>query len=517
MDRQQILSRYFERRTMLVQLFSSIRQRPLLCLGFTLYWIWINLAFQSPLLYPLVRVFSNLTVPSIGGPIAASILVYFVLGMWFKRSNRVFGQRWYPSALISLIALGIGAHALWLEWAWPTSFLDAHVVAEQPGVVTVGGIALYVASSLCVGTATSCLCIEWGRIFGELGPRQVLFHGIIAFLGASLVTTFISQFPPFVRLLASLAILVPMALCINRSQREFPRKPFFDHGLDARLSIPGKFLFTALLYGLSFGVLIGLFSVHGYENSATTLISHVAAAVFLVVAAIAVMMDFNHLIYQIGFSLVALGSALIAFFYPAFQVGGSIQLMGFCYLHLLLWGLCSYFIKTFKLPATWVVAWPTCSFMFGKLTGIVVSTVTAHLPSPAHGFERLFLALAVIMLLGALFLMSYRNYQTAWGLARPGFREPRENDIAAVVQLLATTNELSHRETQTFEFLVRGKNRRAIAQALFISEETVKSHTHSIYRKLIVHSQQELIELCESNMRRFDTSQSSPFEENRDS
>jgi DNA-binding CsgD family transcriptional regulator len=304
-----------------------------------------------------------------------------------------------------------------------------------------------------------------------------------------------------------------MAFCIDHSQREFPRKPFFDHGIDAKLNIPGKFLVTALLHGLSFGILVGLFSTHGYENNTTLLISYAAAAVFLLITAIAVMMDFNHLIYQMGFALVALGSMLIAFFYPLFQLGSSLQLMGFCYLHLLMWGLCSYLIKNFKLPATWVVAWPTASFMLGKLMGIATSSVTSRLPSTALGFPRLFLALTFIMLIAALFLMSYRNYQTAWGLARPGSNELRADDVTAIVQFLTTTNSLSQREAQTLSLLVRGKNRRSIAQELFISEETVKSHTHSIYRKLIVHSQQELIELCEHHVRQLNDSQSSPFEE----
>jgi DNA-binding CsgD family transcriptional regulator len=511
MDRQRVFNKHSERRAMLTQLLASIRHRPLLCLGLMFYWIWINVAFQSSLLYPLVRLSPDFTAPSIIGPITASILAYFVLGVWFKRSSHVFRRRWYIVLLIALMVVGIGAHTLWLEWTWPTSLFNAHILAEQPGTITVGGIALYTISSLCAGTATACLCIEWGRIFGEHGPRLVLFHGIVAFLGAALITALISQLPPAACLLASLVILAPMACCIDHSQREFPRKPFFDHGIDATLNIPGKFLVTALLHGLSFGILVGLFSVHGYENNTTMLISYAAAAVFLLITAVAVMMDFNHLIYQMGFALIALGSMFIAFFYPAFQLGSSLQLMGFCYLHLLMWGLCSYLIKNFKLPATWVVAWPTASFMLGKLMGIATSSAVSRLPSTALGFPRLFLALTFIMLIAALFLTSYRNYQTAWGLARPGSSELRTDDVDAIVQFLTTTNSLSQREAQTLSLLVRGKNRRSIAQTLFISEETVKSHTHSIYRKLIVHSQQELIELCEHHMRQLNDSQSSPL------
>lgn len=512
MDRQGIFHDHSERRALFAQLIASIRQRPLLCLGLMLYWVWVNISFQSPLLYPLVRLSPDVIAPSIIGPIAASILAYFVLGIWFKRSNRVFRQSWYLVLLAGLMMAGVIANMLCLDLAWPGSLFDSRVLAAQTGVLTASGIVLYVIGSLCVGVATACFCIEWGRIFGEHGPRQVLFHGIVAFLGAALIVALISWLPPLVCLLVSLALPLPLAWCIRHSQREFPHKPFFDHGLDAELHIPGKFLVTALLHGLSLGILMGLFSAHGYANNAVFLISYALAALLLLVTAIAVMMDFNHLIYQIGFALVALGSMFIAFLYPVFQVGSSLQLMGFCYLHLLMWGLCSYLTKTFKLPATWVVAWPTCSFMLGQLSGIITSNLLYRLPHNPQTFPRLFLVLTFIMLFAALVLMSYRNYQTAWGLARPGSSGLRPDSLNTVVRHLAITNELSQREAQTLALLARGKNRRAIAQTLFISEETVKSHTHSVYRKLVVHSQQELMEICERHVKQLNNEQNPAFE-----
>jgi DNA-binding CsgD family transcriptional regulator len=498
-NRQKIFNEYSVRRALFAQLVLSIRQRPLLCVGLMLYWIWVNLSLQSPLLYPSIRLAPDVVVPSIVGPITAGILAYLFLGICFKRGDAVFRQRWYLVVLVGLMVVGVIANMLWLEMAWPFALFDPGVFATQPGAITASGVVLYVTGSLCTGVTTACLCIEWGRIFGEHGPRQVLFHGVVAFLSAALITALVARFPPVVSSVVALVLAMPMAWCIARSQREFPRKAFFDHGLDVTRTLPAKFLVTALLHGLSFGILIGLFSAEGYVDNTVLLVSYACAALLLLITAVAVMMDFNHLIYQVGFSLVALGSMLVALLYPAFQWGSSLQLMGFCYLHLLMWGLCSYLIKNFKLSAAWVVAWPTGSFMFGQITGIVTGNLLHRLPDAAQAFTRLFLLLTFTMLFAALFLMSYRNYQTAWGLARPGFSAAHDDDITTVVKLLATTNELSQRETQTLELLVRGKNRRSIGRELFISEETVKSHTHSVYRKLAVHSQQDLIRICEQH------------------
>ena len=46
--------------------------------------------------------------------------------------------------------------------------------------------------------------------------------------------------------------------------------------------------------------------------------------------------------------------------------------------------------------------------------------------------------------------------------------------------------------------LVRGRNAQYIAEKFFISISTAKAHIHNIYRKLDVHSQQELINLVEN-------------------
>lgn len=52
---------------------------------------------------------------------------------------------------------------------------------------------------------------------------------------------------------------------------------------------------------------------------------------------------------------------------------------------------------------------------------------------------------------------------------------------------------LSTRELQVLECMVEGKSPKEIASALFISQHTVRNHLRSIYSKLDVHSQIELV------------------------
>lgn len=61
---------------------------------------------------------------------------------------------------------------------------------------------------------------------------------------------------------------------------------------------------------------------------------------------------------------------------------------------------------------------------------------------------------------------------------------------------LAGQHGLTERECQTFELLALGETVAAIARTLDVSENTVKTYTKRVYKKLGVHSKQDVIDLC---------------------
>ena len=64
--------------------------------------------------------------------------------------------------------------------------------------------------------------------------------------------------------------------------------------------------------------------------------------------------------------------------------------------------------------------------------------------------------------------------------------------------VVADTYLLSRKEAEVLFLLAKGRNAAAIQEALYIAPGTANTHMRHIYRKLDVHSQQELIELVES-------------------
>ena len=129
-----------------------------------------------------------------------------------------------------------------------------------------------------------------------------------------------------------------------------------------------------------------------------------------------------------------------------------------------------------------------CAFLAG---GPAVPAVgVASVEDPA----LLACLVACIVLAAALFLCSGSNLKYGWGTVRPGEGGLATGDLAAVVRFVATEREVTQRESEVMLLLAEGKSRRAVCEALSVSPDTVKTHVRSIYRKLAVHSQQELVD-----------------------
>jgi len=75
---------------------------------------------------------------------------------------------------------------------------------------------------------------------------------------------------------------------------------------------------------------------------------------------------------------------------------------------------------------------------------------------------------------------------------------PEPTDLASVdarCQSIGTNKGLTAREIEVLQMICRGRSKGYIAEALFISENTVRGHSKHIYTKLEVHNKQELIDL----------------------
>lgn len=89
------------------------------------------------------------------------------------------------------------------------------------------------------------------------------------------------------------------------------------------------------------------------------------------------------------------------------------------------------------------------------------------------------------------------------GMGSQGRRSCSYEELwTASVVAIARENGLSARETEVFSLAARGYDSRAIQARLVISPSTVSTHLQSIYKKLDLHSRQDLIQAVEESLDR---------------
>jgi DNA-binding CsgD family transcriptional regulator len=139
--------------------------------------------------------------------------------------------------------------------------------------------------------------------------------------------------------------------------------------------------------------------------------------------------------------------------------------------------------------------------VFGVLCGGVLGMAVTSIGLP--GAEVAVIALTVVCV--TLVMLPPLNYQLvlllkshAYLAAYDNMSQSQQTDI---VRQIKTLDPLTVREQEVLQLILSGKSNREIAGALFISENTVKTHARSIFSKYDVGSRAELISTLLKNQR----------------
>lgn len=471
-------NRIDDQRRYVRQFGESIAKHPFLSIGFGLYWMQTVLLFQSPYLFldpsPLA---GGLALPKGTVLLMASVITYTVWFLGYRRVNRFSEARWFPYVLCGVLMLGAILYCVY------PALMDGH---RDLAVVT------YLAGSVLIGCGTANINLETSRVFACIGPLQVLFNGIAALFVGTVGALALSLFPDAVGKIALILTPLPMVACIWKSIAQFPRRELYGQGMQVKVHPPTKFLVTSAFQGLALGVMHSLLINNFGSSSLVVSMGYFAAVALLFFCAIAVKNNFDVLIYRIGFPLMAAGFFIVGTFEPALLPGALSLDAGYCFQYLMSCSLCAYLTKGLGQPPVWIIGSATACLLAGQFVGSLLDVLVAD-------WSLLSVFVAFILLLAALFMTSSRNIRTGWGAVSPGESGAADGEggnLAVASQLMAVEHGLSRRETEVFDLIVKGYNRKAIARELSMAEETVKTHTGRIYQKLLVHSKQELIELA---------------------
>lgn len=450
----------------------------------------------------------EMLLPAWLGPLACMAAASAVIAVWFKRTRKVPSATSWTVALASLMTLAAALHLVW---------------ALDTGLPTAARGALYLLASLVMGVGCALFRVEVDRVFGWIGTQQTLCQGMLATVATAAVLAMlavagrVSGSGDLPLLAAPLVLPFAGAALLRSVVGGFPRARYYGHGRDVPLPFPAKFAATSCVQGLAAGVLFaGMFALGGdgagmatvfavaggaeavawtssFGSTALCSVGQLAAVALLFGTLVFLRLDFNRLVYKVAFPFVALGFVLLALLPDATAVGSAVLAAGFCYLDLVLWSLGACLMKNMGLPATWIASCPGAALFCGVVVGagLALGFLGAETSPDA---ALLASCVACLVLAAALFLSSGSNLKYGWGTVRPGESSLAAGDMAGVVKFVATERAVTQRESEVMLLLAEGKSRRAVCEALSVSPDTVKTHVRSIYRKLAVHSQQELID-----------------------
>lgn len=457
------------------------RANPWLVAAFCAYTVWTS---GMPLL--------ELQACPQGLPVGAALVgTYLVcavacagISLWFQRTHALFdstGHRVLTCVLMTGGTLCVAVVAL-----------DEH--AGPLGMA----LWVYVVGCVAAGVGLGFFRVEIDRALGWIGAfktLQVVMGGTLCMTAVYVLVSLVS--PAAVCVAYAVLPVVAMVL-LQRAVAPYPLKRYYAINREVPLLVPRQFLATSFVQGVAVGLFYAgtLFSSEAPWDmmrnpvlALSWLVGFAAAALLAVRAKY----DFNRLIYKVGFPLVALGFVAMAVFTRVPGAGELTFLTATVYLDLVLWSLGAYIIKNLGAPAVWIASLPGAALYGGMAVGAAVMLLAPLALGPeAPVVGQLPLLGACFMLLSSLMLLSDKNVKSGWGTFAIGSQEELSTSLGAALACIALEYALTPREADVVTCVARGMSREAVADALCVGPETVKTHLRSVYRKLDVHTQAEL-------------------------
>lgn len=353
------------------------------------------------------------------------------------------------------------------------------------------------------GIGNSFALIMYGELHARIDLRCMpLVCAVEIVAGVALFFAFM-LFPAHFTLLFSAAFVVASAFCWFT----FSRKPL-ERGLAAGTAQVDIGLRTLLLLAVLTGLGYGLARTFAFGNPNTsamfiglisecigTLCSALLLAVVFVFQRRLSLFDIC-LLFVVP--LVATGLLLVALRSPLAIVPAAINQGGFACFFVLMW----YFAATLSSAndfrtLTRDIAFLFLASQFGQLLGAFMPPQFSH---------ELVTSLVYLILIASMLLLHWRSRHSLADRegARTVARTNRETEAphASSRSHWEEIYEFSPREMEIVLLLVERTPYRQIAEKLFISENTVKTHVRNIYKKADVNSREDLLEALEASRKK---------------
>lgn len=229
-------------------------------------------------------------------------------------------------------------------------------------------------------------------------------------------------------------------------------------------------------------------------------LAYVVSAVLMFAVLLRSRSNYNNAIFRVCFPVMAAGVSLFVFDGAwALNVGTFIFLVGRQLFAATILALVVYLVRYLGSDYYLLSVSAVVGAMLGSCVGLALFSFLGQTGAQAILPPTFLVYLLLGVLLVAIYLMSASNLKTRWGMVAIDDSEERVGlTFEQSCLILAEKWGLTKRESEIVALMVKGRDKQAIAEKLYISDGTVKVHTRNIYQKMGIHSKQELIDLVES-------------------
>ncbi len=444
-----------------------------------LYFLWIGVMFQTPEYRASGSLVSYLTSPWLLFSLFYGA-VYFFIGVFYKKIAPFFLRKESIYAVCAVLLIG--------------TVLDFIVCPSLASGVLYD--VVYYSGMVLISIGTASIMLVGGSANAYIGARNTLLvcgTGMVFAMAAMVVIGILEEIG---RTAALMLIPLLMAFTNQRIFKTLPRKQVLCRGLKHDPLKPTKILATSFFHGIAYSFLLIVLSLQPHMGSylVFTGIFFLIGAVLVIGVTLFLNADYNKLLYQCAFPLIAIGMVFIAAFSEQQYIGCAFLAVGYYVLLTLMTGVCAYIANQFDLSAFWVLSLLTCCFMSGQIIGVlgIEIALSANVTMPVIACVLIF-----VLLMQSIFFSSNRNMRYGWGVVTPNTTETTMTPQEFAVQRLAADMKLTNREAEIAFALAQEKTRKQIAKELVLSEETVKTHVSHVYTKVGVHSKEELMGVIE--------------------
>jgi DNA-binding CsgD family transcriptional regulator len=383
---------------------------------------------------------------------------------------------------------------------------------EILGVLWPGRVLpLLLAAAVGLGLGLAVFWLAWAHVFCAYAPRNLYRRVIFSYLLGLLLYLLLTFLPAAAVVPLTILAAMGSTIFLSQASASFEALPAQEPLSSAPKRVV-RLLWRPLLCTAAFGFMSGLVSqVSAQGRLPLESFQQISIVASLIVVGILLLpalllskpLDITSA-YRIALPIAAAGFLLLPFVWDTlFGLTNALVNMGLMTVSIILWCMLVATTVQTRLPAQMVfgicLAIVGGARLLGKLLGFVYE---GHLTQD-------FLSLAAVALV-SIYLLSMVSLVFFKGQRLTRGHEAESEGLKVVVWgedryqeccgYIARSSDFTPRELEIFLLLGQGRSIASIAGNLFVSENTVKSHIRGIYRKLGVHSKQELIDLINDSL-----------------